>query len=79
MCSILVDNVSRLKENQSHISRNSHSYSLTQTHSNPKVNFTSTRPGIEENKTVKLQNSQDMNDQQGEFKTIEKDRILKTS
>lgn len=80
MCSLLVDNVSRLKENQNIISRNSHTYSLSQAHSNPKVEYSSNNaPLIEENKTVKMQNSQDIKDELlcREFKTVEKDRILK--
>jgi hypothetical protein len=55
MCSILADNVSRLKDNNFNKSQN---YSLTQTNSIPKINFANPNP-IEENKTVKLQSSQD--------------------
>ncbi len=46
MCSLLVDNVSRLKENQNMISRNSYTYSLSQTHSNPKIDYSSNKPYI---------------------------------
>jgi hypothetical protein len=62
MCSILIDNVSRLKENQSNFSKSLQSYNLTPTNSAPKTNFASSasRPYMEENKTVKLQIPQDI-------------------
>ena len=79
MCSILVDNVSRLKDNKAIISRNSKTCSLSNTHSNPKV-YTSTKPYIEEYKTIKMQISQDEKDEPSqELRTIQKDRIIKNA
>lgn len=67
VCSMLVDNVSRLKENQNNFSKSLQNYSF-----NP----------IEETKTIKLQNSQEVHmlgknsDFQSDFATLEKDRLI---
>lgn len=68
MCSMLVDNVSRLKENQGSFSKSMQNYSFN--------------PCIEETKTIKLQNSQEValpkhSDFQSDFATLEKDRPAK--
>lgn len=66
---MLVDNVSRLKENQNNFSKSMQNYSFN--------------PCIEETKTIKMQNSQEVHmqgkgsDFQSEFATIEKDRLIK--
>lgn len=66
---MLVDNVSRLKENQNNFSKSMQNYSFN--------------PCTEETKTIKLQNSQEVHMQgkssgfQSDFATIEKDRLIK--
>lgn len=67
---MLVDNLSRLKDNQQGFSKSMQNYSFN--------------PCIEETKTIKLQNSQEVNalgknnDFHSDFATLEKDRPPKT-